>query len=211
MYTSAKWIDSCWLVFAVQETIPIKKTFASLQDAKRDGILHMRQSSLQSELNVATFRLIFKTSFIVLAENIISVLHCHLKIFILCCNTLTFPLHIPLSFLIVSLHYMLPEWSTLDRNSMVRQGYNTQIINSGYQTASPPSRGHAHNERPLSLVFIKQGIHRLITVAARSRSWNVFAISNIGIVGSTPTRSIFLCFCCPVCPHPRSPTNCLQD
>jgi hypothetical protein len=64
-----------------------------------------------------------------------------------------------------------------------------------------------------------------ITVAARSKAWNVFARSNTGIVGSTPTRGIddyLLLFCvCVSCvgiglatglvTRPRSPTDCLQD
>jgi hypothetical protein len=33
----------------------------------------------------------------------------------------------------------------------------------------------------------------LITVVARSKAWNVFARSNIGIVGSNPTESMDIC------------------
>jgi hypothetical protein len=38
-----------------------------------------------------------------------------------------------------------------------------------------------------------------ITVAARSKPWNVFARSNTGIVGSNPTHSKDVCMRCPVC------------
>jgi hypothetical protein len=35
-----------------------------------------------------------------------------------------------------------------------------------------------------------------ITVAARSKPWAVFARSNIGIVGSNPTRGMDVCIVC---------------
>jgi hypothetical protein len=44
-----------------------------------------------------------------------------------------------------------------------------------------------------------------ITVTARSEAQNVFARSNVGIVGSTPTKGMDACLafilslCCPVC------------
>jgi hypothetical protein len=37
-----------------------------------------------------------------------------------------------------------------------------------------------------------------VTVAARSKTWNVFALSNAGIVGSNPTQAFILCSCCRV-------------
>jgi hypothetical protein len=60
-----------------------------------------------------------------------------------------------------------------------------------------------------------------ITVASRSKAWNLFAYSNTGIVGSNPTQAMDSClrlFC--VCvrqrpndgliPRPRRPTDCLR-
>jgi hypothetical protein len=66
-----------------------------------------------------------------------------------------------------------------------------------------------------------------ITVAARSEARTVFARSNAGIVGSNPTRGMYVCILC-VCsvfllfcveaealrwadPRPRSSTNCVED
>jgi hypothetical protein len=42
----------------------------------------------------------------------------------------------------------------------------------------------------------------LITVAAQSKTWTVYARSNIGVIGSNPTRGLvvcafILCLCCP--------------
>jgi hypothetical protein len=36
---------------------------------------------------------------------------------------------------------------------------------------------------------------RAVTVAARSKAWNVFARSNAGIVGSNPTQGMDICLC----------------
>jgi hypothetical protein len=54
------------------------------------------------------------------------------------------------------------------------------------------------------LVFVTAELRLLITVAARSKAWTVFARSNTGIVGSNPTRGMDVCVClfclfCPVC------------
>jgi hypothetical protein len=61
----------------------------------------------------------------------------------------------------------------------------------------------------------------LITVAAHSKAWTVFARSNTGIVGSNPTQNmgvslrlfcvVVLCRyrpCSGLIPHPRGPTDC---
>jgi hypothetical protein len=63
-----------------------------------------------------------------------------------------------------------------------------------------------------------------ITVAARSKAWNVFPRSNTGIVGSNPTQGMVVCLrvvcvrvpfrqrhCDGLIPRPRSRTDCLQD
>jgi hypothetical protein len=42
-------------------------------------------------------------------------------------------------------------------------------------------------------VFIKLGYEMLITVAARTEAWTVFACSNIWIVGSNPTKGMDVC------------------
>jgi hypothetical protein len=58
-------------------------------------------------------------------------------------------------------------------------------------------------------------------MAARSEAWTVFALSNIGVVGSNPTQSMGVCLCLfcvcvgsPPCDglnsRPRSPTDCLR-
>jgi hypothetical protein len=61
----------------------------------------------------------------------------------------------------------------------------------------------------------------LITVAAQSKAWNVFARSNIGIVDWNPTQGMGVCLrlfcvcvrkrpCDGVIPRSRSPTDCLR-
>jgi hypothetical protein len=63
-----------------------------------------------------------------------------------------------------------------------------------------------------------------VTVAERSEAWNVFALSNTGIVGSDLTQGMdvclrLFCVCFVLCrwqpcdgliPRPRSPTDCLR-
>jgi hypothetical protein len=54
------------------------------------------------------------------------------------------------------------------------------------------------------------------TVAARFKAWNVFSLSNTGIVGSNPTQVMDICVCvrwqpCDgLIPRLRSPTDCLR-
>jgi hypothetical protein len=70
-------------------------------------------------------------------------------------------------------------------------------------------------------LFLPEVIYRQpITVAARSKAWNVFAHSNTGIVGSNPIQGMDVCLrlffvcvrsrlCDGLIPCPWSPTDCL--
>jgi hypothetical protein len=73
-------------------------------------------------------------------------------------------------------------------------------------------------------IILKPWLHIPITVAARSKSWNFFACSNTGIVGSNATQGMDVCvcvcvyLCCPVQvsvlrganSRPKCPTDCLR-
>jgi hypothetical protein len=82
------------------------------------------------------------------------------------------------------------------------------------------------DQSPLSRIEVKNSWRYTstppITVAAWSKTWTVFALSNAGIMGSNPTRGMdvcaffFLCLCCSVfrlqpcdglIPCPRCPTD----